>query len=129
MPALTPEDPELATRLSDPATTLVACLCADWCGTCRDYRPAFESLAARLPDDHILVWLDIEDDADYLDGVDDDVEQFPTLFIEKQGVVSFFGPMLPHISQLEDLLLRLREGRYQASTQGPALRASLLGGN
>ena len=29
---------------------LVACLCAAWCGTCRDYRAGFEALAARFPE-------------------------------------------------------------------------------
>lgn len=124
---LTPGDATLASRLSNPAITLVVCLCADWCGTCREYRPAFEALAERLPADYVLVWLDIEDHADWLDDEADDVEQFPTLYIERAGIVSFYGPMLPHIAQLEDLLTRLREGRYPASTQGPALRAALMG--
>lgn len=125
MPLLTFDDPELATRLSDPATTLVVCLCADWCGTCRDYAPRFTELAARLPDDHILVWLDIEDQAELLD--DEDVENFPTLWVETDGRLRFYGPMLPHIGQLEDILQRLREGRYGGGATGPDLRGAMIG--
>ena len=47
---------------------LVACLCAAWCGTCRDYRAGFEALAARFPEARFL-WLDVEDDG--ADGLPD----------------------------------------------------------
>lgn len=127
MPLLTFNHPELATRLNDPATTLVVCLCADWCGTCRDYAPRFTELAARLPPDHILVWLDIEDHAELLD--DEDVENFPTLWVEADGRLRFYGPMLPHIGQLEDILQRLREGRYGGGAKGPDLRGALIAVN
>ena len=72
---------------------LVACLCAAWCGTCRDYREGFQALAERFPNARFL-WLDVEDDADILD--DYDVENFPTLLIQRHDSVLFFGPMLPH---------------------------------
>ena len=72
---------------------LVACLCAAWCGTCRDYREGFRALAERFPNARFL-WLDVEDDADILD--DYDVENFPTLLIQRHDSVLFFGPMLPH---------------------------------
>ena len=47
---------------SSPSQTplLVACLCANWCGTCRDYRPLFVQLTDTFPDVH-FVWIDIED--------------------------------------------------------------------
>lgn len=125
MPLLTPRHPDLRRLLANPATTVVICLCADWCGTCRDYRPAFEELAAQLPDDHLLIWLDVEDDADWLDAAED-IEQFPTLWIERDGVVRFYGPMLPHIRQLDDLLARLRDQRYDGRCVAPNLRAALL---
>jgi hypothetical protein len=28
---------------------LVVCLCAEWCGVCREYRSRFEQVLARLP--------------------------------------------------------------------------------
>ena len=77
----------------DQPEFLVACLCAAWCGTCRDYQKGFQALAERFPNARFL-WLDVEDDADLLD--DYDVENFPTLLIQRHDSVLFFGPMLPH---------------------------------
>ena len=79
----------------------VHCLCAEWCGTCREYRPGFQALAAQFPDVH-FVWLDIEERAD--DMGDLDVENFPTLLITRGEVVLFFGTMLPHLGHLQRTL-------------------------
>jgi thioredoxin-like negative regulator of GroEL len=70
----------------------VACLCAAWCGTCSTYRVTFEQLAARHPDKH-FVWIDIEDQADLIGDLD--VDNFPTLLLQRGGTVAFFGTMLP----------------------------------
>ena len=70
----------------------VACLCAAWCGTCGGYRAAFEGLAARHPD-KVFVWIDIEDQADVVGDLD--VENFPTLLVQREDTVAFFGTMLP----------------------------------
>lgn len=79
----------------------VHCLCADWCGTCREYRPGFQALANQFPGVR-FVWLDIEERAD--DMGDLDVENFPTLLISRGEVVLFFGTMLPHLSHLQRTL-------------------------
>ena len=71
---------------------VVACLCAAWCGTCGGYRAAFEGLAARHPD-KVFVWIDIEDQADVVGDLD--VENFPTLLVQREDTVAFFGSMLP----------------------------------
>ncbi|MGJ7915425.1 thioredoxin family protein [Massilia sp. LXY-6] len=71
---------------------VVACLCAAWCGTCSSYRAAFDALAARHPD-KTFVWIDIEDQADVVGELD--VENFPTLLLQRGGNVAFFGTMLP----------------------------------
>lgn len=89
---------------------LVACLCAAWCGTCRDYRDGFHALAERFPDARFL-WLDVEDEADLLD--DYDVENFPTVLIQRQDTVLFFGTMLPH----HDLLQRTVESFQSLSAE------------
>ncbi|MFC0132348.1 thiol reductase thioredoxin [Massilia eurypsychrophila] len=79
----------------------VACLCAGWCGTCTTYRATFEQLAARHPDKH-FVWVDIEDQADVVGELD--VENFPTLLVQRGDTVAFFGTVLPDASLAERLL-------------------------
>jgi len=71
---------------------VVACLCAAWCGTCGGYRAAFDGIAARHPD-KVFVWIDIEDQADVVGDLD--VENFPTLLVQREDTVAFFGTMLP----------------------------------
>jgi thioredoxin 1 len=80
---------------------IVACLCAAWCDVCRQFRPAFDALAARHPD-HRFVWVDVEDEADVVG--DFDVEDFPTMLIQRGDTVAFFGAMLPDAGQLQRLL-------------------------
>ena len=79
----------------------VHCLCAEWCGTCRDYRPGFHALGGQFPGVR-FVWLDIEERADDLGDLD--VENFPTLLITRGDVVLFFGTMLPHLGHLQRTL-------------------------
>jgi thioredoxin 1 len=71
---------------------LVACLCAAWCGTCATYRATFDEVAARHPDKQ-FVWIDIEDQADLVGDLD--VENFPTLLMQRGDTVAFFGTMVP----------------------------------
>jgi thiol-disulfide isomerase/thioredoxin len=71
---------------------IVACLCAAWCGTCSSYRGAFDALAARHPD-KVFIWIDIEDQADVVGELD--VENFPTLLVQRADTVAFFGTVLP----------------------------------
>ena len=80
---------------------LVVCLCAEWCGICRDYRPAFLAMEAEFPGAKFH-WLDIEDHADLLG--DRDIENFPTLHIQRGNKVLFFGTMLPHHAHLRRML-------------------------
>ena len=91
---------------------LVICLCAEWCGTCRDYRPGFDDLAARFPET-CFRWLDVEEQADDLGDLD--IENFPTLFVQRQKSVLFFGTMLPHLSHLQRLIETLQEQTPQQS--------------
>ena len=84
-----------------PPEFKVICLCAEWCGTCREYRVAFDALAGAVRGAQFR-WLDIENEAEALGDLD--VENFPTLFIARGRSVLFYGTMLPHISHLERLL-------------------------
>jgi thiol-disulfide isomerase/thioredoxin len=74
------------------------CLCAAWCDVCKQYRPGFERLAEAHPEVQFL-WIDIEDQADLIGDLD--VENFPTLLIQHDETVVFYGPVLPdpHIAQ------------------------------
>lgn len=91
--------------MSDSASAsddfLIVCLCAEWCGTCRDYRTGFLAMAELFPRAQFR-WLDIEDHADLLG--DHEVENFPTLHIQRGNDVLFFGTMLPHHAHLRRTL-------------------------
>jgi thiol-disulfide isomerase/thioredoxin len=119
-----PHTVELQTRLAEPLNLLVACYCAAWCDTCTLYRDRFDALAKQHPE-HAFVWIDIESHPELLG--DEDVEDFPTLLIERDGQVLFFGTMLPHIQQLERLMVTLSEDPNAApvDTQLPDVRRAL----
>jgi thioredoxin 1 len=84
----------------------VICLCAEWCGACRDYRRTFDAHAARAAAVR-HVWIDIEDDAELIGDID--VETLPTLLVLRGEEPLFFGPVLPHLDVLERTLRSLRE--------------------
>ena len=95
---------------------VTACLCAAWCDTCNSYRSKFAELASVHPE-HRFVWIDIEDQADLVG--DFDIENFPTLLIQRKGVVSFFGTTLPEI-KLADRLLRAQIDKDDAELRREA---------
>lgn len=82
---------QLAQRMKDD-TWIVACLCAAWCDVCNAYRPGFDALSAAHPD-KLFLWVDIEDRADLVG--DFDVENFPTLLLQRGDDVVFYGTTLP----------------------------------
>lgn len=110
-------DPERPLAAST-ARRWVACLCADWCGTCRDYRPLFDQVAAAHPG-VVFVWLDIEDEAALVDELD--IETFPTVLVGDASRLLFAGPLLPHATTLSRMLGGL-EGP-DAAVADPALLA------
>jgi thiol-disulfide isomerase/thioredoxin len=81
---------------------LVACLCADWCGACREYRPTFDALAAQFASRAEFAWIDIEDESDALG--DPDIENFPTLLVADAATLRFLGAVTPHAATLERLV-------------------------
>jgi thiol-disulfide isomerase/thioredoxin len=80
---------------------LVACLCAQWCGTCKDYTALFHGLQAEFPG-ATLRWIDIEDESELVDPIE--VDNFPTLLIATGGQARFFGTVTPHIETLRRLI-------------------------
>ena len=80
---------------------LVACLCAEWCTSCREYRERLEQVQLRLPH-AAFIWIDIEDDADLVHPIE--VENFPTVLIAVGSETRFFGPLAPQPETLERLV-------------------------
>jgi thioredoxin 1 len=99
--------PILLSAAPAPRDWAVVALCAEWCSTCRDYRPLLAARAAAVPDE-LHLWVDIEDDADPLGDLD--IETFPTLLVLHRGRPLFFGPVLPQIDVVDRLLQTLRSG-------------------
>ncbi|MGH8847584.1 MAG: thioredoxin family protein [Polaromonas sp.] len=100
----------------------VICLCADWCGLCRDYSEVFAQLALRYPLCR-FVWLDIEDQADLVGDIE--VETFPTVLIADAQGTRFFGPLTPHAQSLSRLLDSLDRSSLQATPHSPATQQLL----
>ncbi|WP_119965725.1 thioredoxin family protein [Simplicispira lacusdiani] len=111
--------------LPDPAPAAAesgwwaVCLCAEWCGTCRDYRAVFEALAQEHAGVR-FVWVDIEDESDLAGDLD--VETFPTLLIADGRTARFLGPLLPQAGVLSRLLESLRAAQGGAGA-GPQAQA------
>ncbi len=92
--------------------TWVVCLCAEWCGLCRDYRAVMQAMAARYPAWR-FAWMDIEDQADVLSEVlgDMEIETFPTLLIADADGLRFLGPLQPQAEHLARLLDTVAQGK------------------
>ncbi len=117
----TPSAPSLSPSSTAPGPVLdVVCLCAAWCGTCREYEATFADLQRALPG-HRYRWVDIEDEAEWVGEVD--VETFPTLMLAHRGRLLFAGPVLPRLSDAQ----RLLAVQAQRAADGEALNAATSG--
>ena len=90
-----------------PHTLWVICLCAEWCGVCREFRPAFTALArgqSSAADAAGLrfAWADVEDEAALVGDID--IDDFPNLLVMGDAGVLFQGPVAPHPQALQRLL-------------------------
>ena len=115
-------DPFSAQPLPATDVTWVVCLCADWCGLCRDYGAVFAQMAARYPAFR-FAWLDIEDQADLVGDLD--VETVPTLLMADAQGMRFFGPLTPQANTLARLLDSLQGASLQVAPLAPATRQLL----
>lgn len=84
----------------------VVCLCADWCGVCRQWRAAFEE-AARAHPHWRFAWVDVEDEDEAMGDVD--IETFPTVLVARGGQPLFLGPVLPSAAGLGRLVASFEE--------------------
>jgi thioredoxin 1 len=98
---------------------LVVCLCAEWCGTCRDYRAPLRTVAAEFTRD-AFAWIDVEDESELAGDID--IETFPTLLVLNGAQLLFYGPVLPDAEGLRRLLRALE----QNGPQPTALDAEVL---
>lgn len=100
----------------------VVCLCAAWCGVCREWGPVFEALRDRYPQ-VAFAWVDVEDEADALGDVD--IETFPTLLVAQGDAVRFLGPVQPSAAQVARLLESLLANPPDSIVDGPGPRRLL----
>lgn len=90
---------------TEPTAWWVACLCAAWCGVCREWQPTFAAQARANP--HIrFAWVDVEDEDEAMGDVD--IETFPTLLVARGEEVLFLGPIPPSSTQFTRLLATLQ---------------------
>lgn len=95
-----------------PEPLHVISLCAQWCGTCRDWQPVVDTVAAEHPQLHWR-WLDIEDEAALIGDLE--VETLPTLLVGRGDEVLFYGPVLPRVELLTRLLTMLTQPGHPAT--------------
>ena len=93
-----------ATPAASHDTWSVICLCAQWCGVCRDWRGIFNEAAGSHPGVR-FAWVDVEDEASAMGDVD--IETFPTLLVAQGNTPRFFGPVQPSAAQLSRLVSSL----------------------
>ncbi len=100
----------------------VVCLCAGWCGACREYRAVFDAAAQQQPQLRWL-WVDIEDESELLGELD--IETFPTLLIADAAGVRFFAPLAPYAEVLGRLLTSLHAQPERTATVAAEVQSLL----
>ncbi len=99
----------------------VVCLCAEWCGVCRDYAALFDETMLAFEGRTEFTRLDIEDEAELLGPVD--VENFPTLLIARGAQLLFFGTITPHAQTLTRLVQGALAGELAPPAGAPEVAA------
>lgn len=101
-------------------TWWVACLCAAWCGVCRDWLPLFTA-QARAHAGMRFAWVDVEDEDETMGDVD--IETFPTLLVGRGDEVLYLAPIPPLANQFTRLLARLQAQPQPDPGVGPQANA------
>lgn len=113
---------EMSAPIARHDVLLVACLCAEWCGTCRDYRATLsQALSSFDPARLSVAWIDIEDHDEVLGAID--VQNFPTVLIARADQVLFFGTVTPHAQTLTRLVQGALDGGALAHPQDGEVQA------
>ena len=107
-----------------PPPLLMACLCANWCGTCRDYEAVFAACAAEFGARVRPLWVDIEDEAELVDEID--VDNFPTLLLASGDALLFLGTITPHAQTLSRLVEGALAGELRPTTCDTPAASMLL---
>jgi len=100
------------------AMPLLACLCAQWCGVCREFRALFEQSARANPQVR-HVWIDVEDHPDVPGDLD--VETFPTVLLSDADGCGFLGAIEPRGAVLQALLDNLARKAFSRSADVAAV--------
>lgn len=93
----------------DDGVLQVVCLCAAWCGVCRDYAAPFGQVALAFGEQARFTQLDIEN--------------FPTLLIARGAKVLFFGTITPHTQTLTRLVQGALAGELRPLADVPEIDA------
>ncbi len=111
-------------RMMQPASEpcadrlIVACLCAQWCSVCRQWKASFDSLAMQFPQAS-WIWVDVEDKAEVLGDFEPD--NFPVLAVQR-GAHLVFCATLPQQTGIWQRLIEELGALDQAQTLKQAER-------
>jgi thioredoxin reductase (NADPH) len=105
-------------RRDDRTRLTVVALCAEWCGTCREFRPVFDAIAASMRDAR-FVWIDIEEQPEVTGDME--IETFPTLGVLRGDRAVHFGPTTPQRTVVERLLRGIAEGGTEVPREAAAV--------
>lgn len=95
----------------------ILCLCAEWCGTCRDFRAEFDRVCATRTADRGR-WVDIESHDALFVALGVEIESLPTLIIlDAENEVRFAGPIRPSAEVALRLCRTADEGGLRADPQ------------
>lgn len=112
---------QLPEQTRDPQWWVI-CLCAAWCGVCREWEPLFAQQARAHPQIR-FAWVDVEDEAEAMGDLE--IETFPSVLIARDAQALFLGPVPPSGTQLGRLIASLQAQPVPAGGLGAAEQALL----